>query len=468
MANTTLRRGSSGSDVKKMQQSLIDAGYDVGTAGADGIYGSATEAAVRKYQQDNGLVVDGVAGNQTLGKLYTPAQSSPTTTQQSTPTEAAKPSAAESKFEYSPYTESDTVKQAQAMLDQQLAQKPGQYESQWQSQLDEVMNKILNREKFSYDLNGDALYQQYKDQYTTKGKMAMLDTMGQAQAMTGGYGNSYAQSVGQQAYQGYLQQLNDVIPELYKLALDKYNNEGQDLYNQFALLGDRESMDYDRYRDQVGDWQTERDYLTNRYDTERDYDYGKYADERDFAYGQFSDDKAYAYQQERDQIADQQWQAEFDEAKRQYDQNYAASQNKSSGGSSNRSSSSSDTTGNDNNGYSSSDIKKLQNYLGVTADGKFGPETMKAMRAAGWTTLDEAMSDLNGGGTPVPETPVAETNPYDGWDAGDWEGYFANIRQNEGTAAAQKELSYLTSKGLIPKNMVSAAASGARGGQMGH
>lgn len=267
MANTTLRRGSSGSDVKKMQQSLIDAGYDVGTAGADGIYGSATEAAVRKYQQDNGLVVDGVAGNQTLGKLYTPAQSSPTTTQQSTPTEAAKPSAAESKFEYSPYTESDTVKQAQAMLDQQLAQKPGQYEPQWQSQLDEVMNKILNREKFSYDLNGDALYQQYKDQYTTKGKMAMLDTMGQAQAMTGGYGNSYAQSVGQQAYQGYLQQLNDVIPELYKLALDKYNNEGQDLYNQFALLGDRESMDYDRYRDQVGDWQTERDYLTNRYDS---------------------------------------------------------------------------------------------------------------------------------------------------------------------------------------------------------
>ena len=50
MANTTLKKGSSGSDVKKMQQSLIDAGYDVGSTGADGIYGSATEAAVRKYQ----------------------------------------------------------------------------------------------------------------------------------------------------------------------------------------------------------------------------------------------------------------------------------------------------------------------------------------------------------------------------------------------------------------------------------
>lgn len=326
MANTTLKKGSSGSDVKKMQQSLIDAGYDVGSTGADGIYGSATEAAVRKYQQDNGLAVDGIAGEKTLGSLYTPKQTSPTPTQPSASTEASKPSAAESKFEYSPYTESDTVKQAQAMLDQQLAQKPGQYESQWQSQLDEVMDRILNREKFSYDLNGDALYQQYKDQYTTQGKMAMMDTMGQAQAMTGGYGNSYAQSVGQQTYQGYLQQLNDVIPELYQMALDKYNSEGQDLLNQFALLGDRESMDYDRYRDQVGDWQTERDYLANRYDAERDYDYGKYADDRDFAYGQFSDDKAYAYQKERYEVADQQWQAEFDEAKRQYDQDYAFQQ----------------------------------------------------------------------------------------------------------------------------------------------
>ena len=99
----------------------------------------------------------------------------------------------------------------------------------------------------------------------------------------------------------------------------------------------------------------------------------------------------------------------------------------------------------------------------MTADGKFGPETMKAMRAAGWTTLDDAMSDLNGG-----KQPVVETNPYEGWDAGDWEGYFANIRQNEGSEAAQKELNYLNSTGLIPKNMVAAAASGARGGKMGH
>ena len=44
------------------------------------------------------------------------------------------------------------------------------YQSPWEDQLKETANKILNREKFSYDLNGDALYKQYKDRYTQQGK----------------------------------------------------------------------------------------------------------------------------------------------------------------------------------------------------------------------------------------------------------------------------------------------------------
>ena len=116
---------------------------------------------------------------------------------------AAETTVSRPSFEYKPYMESDAVKQAQSMLQQQMSNKPGQYTSPWHTQLNDTINKILNREKFSYDLNGDALYQQYKDQYTTQGQMAMMDTMGQAAALTGGYGNSYAQSVGQQAYQGY-------------------------------------------------------------------------------------------------------------------------------------------------------------------------------------------------------------------------------------------------------------------------
>ena len=177
------------------------------------------------------------------------------------------------------YNKSDSVLQAEALLQQQLASKPGAYQSQWQAQLDDTLNKILNREKFSYDLNGDALYQQYKDQHMLQGQQAMMDTMGQAQAMTGGYANSYAQTVGQQTYQGHLQQLNDRVPELYQLALEQYNREGQDLYNQYGLYADRENLDYGRYRDTVSDYYTELDRLTNESRYQAETDYGKYRDQ---------------------------------------------------------------------------------------------------------------------------------------------------------------------------------------------
>lgn len=259
-----------------------------------------------------------------IGGNDSPSTSQPTG-DASANTETKAPS-----FEYEAYKPSDVVIQAEALLQQQLANKPGEYTSAWQTQLNDTLNKILNREKFSYDLNGDALYQQYKDQYTTQGKMAMMDTMGQAAAMTGGYGNSYAQSVGQQAFQGYLQQLNDRIPELYQLALNQYNAEGDEMYNQAALMAQQEEQDYGRYRDTVGDYYTELDRLTDDARYQAELDYGKWGDGRDFAYGQFVDDRNLTYQQERDKIADAQWQAQFDEAKRQYDQQYALSKAKAS------------------------------------------------------------------------------------------------------------------------------------------
>ena len=204
-------------------------------------------------------------------------------------------------IEYDPkkreYQQSDAVTKAQEMLQQQITNKPGAYTSQWQSQLNDVMGKILNREKFNYDLNGDALYKQYKDQYTNHGKMAMMDTMGQASAITGGYGNSYAQNVGQQAYQGYLQQLNDKIPELYNLALSKYQMEGDDLARQYSMLGTQENQDYSRYRDAVSDYNTELSRLQSAYDNERSFDYGQFADDRNYQYQVNSDKQKLAQAQ---------------------------------------------------------------------------------------------------------------------------------------------------------------------------
>ena len=304
--------GSQGSDVTELQKLLNNNGYNLTV---DGIFGDKTQSAVQDYQNKNNLVVDGVAGDETWGSLNKVASNTETTTPEA-------PSVPETPATTT-YAPSETVAQAEQMLKEQLAQKPGEYQSTWQDQLNATLQQILNREKFTYDLNADALYQQYKDQHTTQGQMAMMDATGQAQAMTGGYGNSYAQTVGQQAYQRHLQELNNKIPELYQLALNQYQLEGDNLRDQAALIAQMEEQNYGRYRDQLGDWQSERDYLSNRYDTERDYDYGMWADNRD-----------YEYQVGRDKLTDEQWQKEFEEAQRQFNQLHGSTGGSSGGSSS--------------------------------------------------------------------------------------------------------------------------------------
>lgn len=64
-----LRRGMKGADVKTLQAALITYGFSCGTAGADGDFGNATAAALRKFQTKYGLGVDGIAGNETWSKL---------------------------------------------------------------------------------------------------------------------------------------------------------------------------------------------------------------------------------------------------------------------------------------------------------------------------------------------------------------------------------------------------------------
>lgn len=84
---------------------------------------------------------------------------------------------------------------------------------------------------------------------------AMEDTLGKAVALTGGYASSYAQSAGQQAYNGYLQELAAMVPELRQAALAEYQQEGKALQNQYSMLDAQEKADYDRWQAARGDWQ---------------------------------------------------------------------------------------------------------------------------------------------------------------------------------------------------------------------
>lgn len=378
-STNNLRRGSKGEDVIELQKKLGFTGADV-----DGSFGPKTEQAVRDYQHKNGLTVDGVVGTKTWGKLtnlnpgdtgvglnpVTPSVQTQSVTQQ--PQTGAEPQNT-GGFTYGAYEKSDAVKQAEALLQQQLAQKPGAYTSTWQGQLDEIINRIMNREDFSYDLNGDALYQQLKDQYAMQGDMAMMDTMGQAASLTGGYGNSYAQGVGQQTYQGYLQQLNDRVPELYGMALDRYNLEGQNLYDQASLMAGMEDQAYGRYQDSLNAYYAELDRLAEdaRYQSEQDY--GRWADSINLGYGMY-----------RDQVSDAQWQSQFDEAKRQWEYENGIVPSGSDGYNGGTPSVDNGTVNDDNSGgydthgYTREQIKKLQERAGITVDGVWGKDTQDA------------------------------------------------------------------------------------------
>jgi len=162
------------------------------------------------------------------------------------------------------YKPGSSVQAAQDYLAGIVNGKPTQ-----SADLTRLYDEVMNYGPFSYNLNGDALYQQYKDRYQSMGKQAMMDTMGNASALTGGYGSSYAATAGNQAYQQYLQQLNNVVPELYQMAYDRYNQDKTDLTNRYNLA-------YGNYRDSVTDWENERDYASNEYWKQYDAEYADY------------------------------------------------------------------------------------------------------------------------------------------------------------------------------------------------
>lgn len=178
-----------------------------------------------------------------------------------------------------------------ALANAQMAAKPT-YAGSYEGQLSDIFDQIQNRPKFSYDVNADPLYQQYKDSYIQQGKLAMKDTMGQAAALTGGYGSTYGQQVGQQAYDAYLQNLSAQIPELYGMALDQYNAEGDRLKDLYGMVGERRDTEYGQYRDTLGDWERQMQQALENERFEREWD----RTEDQIAYGREQDAKTWQQQ----------------------------------------------------------------------------------------------------------------------------------------------------------------------------
>ena len=269
-------------------------------------------------------------------------------------------------FSYRDYQESDRVKKLAERLAQLEAQKPGDWTGgQYGQQMQDALDAIRNRKKFSYDLNSDALYQQYKDKYVQQGKQAMQDTMGQAAALTGGYASTYGQAVGQQQYDAYLQQLNDVVPELYQMAYQQYQDEGDRMQQQYGMLGDLADDEYSKYRDAYNQWLTERDYAQGNADTAYDRGYNQWLQQ----WNQFNTDRNYQLEKEN---ADRQYQLQLEQFRWQQEQAaQAAAAAKSSGGGS-----SSGGSGGSKNAGSSS-YKDTTAYSRALAYAKAGAQSRR-------------------------------------------------------------------------------------------
>ena len=218
----------------------------------DGIFGAKTDTALRNYQRNNGLQVDGIAGENTWAKLMG-GNNAGTQAQQP----ATAPVAVEPEKSYRWDKENDPAWQAANQKDTELEGSTPTYQGTFDEQYNQMYQEMMGQEKFEYDLNGDPLWQQYKDQHTRQGKMAMMDAMGQAAGLTGGYGSSFGQVAGQQAYQGEMQKLSDRVPELYALAMQKYDHDQAQLKDKFAVVKGMRDDEYGRYQDQRSDYYTQ-------------------------------------------------------------------------------------------------------------------------------------------------------------------------------------------------------------------
>lgn len=216
------------------------------------------------------------------------------------------------------YVPSAETQAAKTALDNVLGNKPAPYQSAYQDKIDTLTSQYANRRPFQYDFNADALYKQYKDNYTKQANMSMQNTIAQAAAQTGGYGNSYAATAGNLAFQNEMSNLNNIIPELYQQAYGRYQDEGAEMLNKINLYQTQEDSAYGKHRDNVADWQTDRSYYDSAYNNTRNFDYGQFNDKRNYEYQSYRDDVAdeqwarqYAYQKLRDSIADEQWEKEY-------------------------------------------------------------------------------------------------------------------------------------------------------------
>ena len=212
-------------------------------------------------------------------------------------TPAANTAAAASSSSSAQPTVASYASQSQQIADQlkQLYQQPFEYDAA----SDPVYQQLLQRREalgeykgdpaaiyeqylaqknamgpFKYDYASDPVYQQYARQYTNAGKRAMDDTLAQVSARTGGLASSYAGGAAQQAYNKYMTDLDNIVPQLEQIAYNRYRDQQSDLASDYSARLQQEALGWDRYRTERDDIDSDASLLyqlgNNAYSRNRD------------------------------------------------------------------------------------------------------------------------------------------------------------------------------------------------------
>lgn len=133
----------------------------------------------------------------------------------------------------------------------------GTYSSRNRDEIDKLTEKYTSRGAFEYSPETDEAFKSYAKMMMGQGELAMKDAMGQASSLTGGYGNSYAQTAGQQVYNDYAREVGAAESDFYDRALSRYNAEGNDILNRIGVLENRETADRAAWEEEYA-----KDYAT--------------------------------------------------------------------------------------------------------------------------------------------------------------------------------------------------------------
>ena len=153
----TIRYGSSGQEVRRLQQALNREGYSLDV---DGGFGKKTLAALMDYQRRVGMTPDGVAGSKTWASLGL---------------QSAQDRLADLEKGYTPSRE---TQEARRSWEELAAQQPGDYTSPYADRMEDLLRQMESREAFSYDPSRDEMFRRYARLYQRQGQTAIFGAVG--------------------------------------------------------------------------------------------------------------------------------------------------------------------------------------------------------------------------------------------------------------------------------------------------